>query len=128
MDWTSRLDAFTMMQLGAAIAEHLPLQLADDAHMVQILDEVPGWIGDGGKHSEADTTDYTGYLGICYKSRTFYMTLLEEFRDSNHPVSTFLGRCGKIMKGLQYKSPTVHPFFLLLFSYNSQAKLKSIPL
>ena len=44
--WTSRFDSFAMMQLGAAIAEDLPLLLAPDKHGIKILDELPGWVGD----------------------------------------------------------------------------------
>ncbi|KAM3421503.1 hypothetical protein BST61_g1895 [Cercospora zeina] len=50
------------MALGAAIAEHLPFQLANDTHKVRIPDEIPGWIGDGGEHPEDDTT--VGEIGL----------------------------------------------------------------
>ncbi|CAK1359758.1 unnamed protein product [Cercospora beticola] len=60
--WTSRLDAFTMMQLGAAISEHLPLQLANNTHIIRILDEVPGWVGDSSEQPEDDTA--VGKIGL----------------------------------------------------------------
>lgn len=60
--WTSRLDAFTMMQIGAAISEHLPLQLANNTHIIRILDEVPGWVGDSSEQPEDDTA--VGKVGL----------------------------------------------------------------
>jgi len=44
--WTSALNFFTVMQMGAAAAEHLPLSAGSKADKVKVLDEVPGWIGD----------------------------------------------------------------------------------
>ncbi|KAL9064636.1 MAG: hypothetical protein Q9157_007761 [Trypethelium eluteriae] len=43
--WTSQLDSFAMMRVGAAIAEDLPLMAASNADNVRVLDEKPGWIG-----------------------------------------------------------------------------------
>ncbi|PPJ60629.1 hypothetical protein CBER1_03664 [Cercospora berteroae] len=60
--WTSRLDAFTMMQLGAAISEYLPLQLANNTRIIRILDEVPGWVGDSSEQPEDDAA--VGRIGL----------------------------------------------------------------
>lgn len=44
--WTNRLDSLAMMQLGAAVADRLPLVVIEDSRPVKVLDETPGWIGD----------------------------------------------------------------------------------
>ncbi len=49
--WTWRLDAFTMVRIGAALSERFPLRVAYDLDQIRELDELPGWMG------EALTTD-----------------------------------------------------------------------
>ena len=44
--WTSALESFAMMRIGAAVADHLPLMVGFEADEVKVLDETPGWIGD----------------------------------------------------------------------------------
>ncbi|KAI4592006.1 hypothetical protein KJ359_011953 [Pestalotiopsis sp. 9143b] len=61
--WTEQLDSFAMMRLGAAMADGLPLQVANKAERISILDETPGCIGDatGGEGT-------VGELGIGAKT------------------------------------------------------------
>lgn len=61
--WTEQLDSFAMMRLGAAMADDLPLQVANKAERISILDETPGCIGDttGGEGT-------VGELGIGAKT------------------------------------------------------------
>jgi hypothetical protein len=49
--WTSTLDSFAMMRLGAAMADRLPLLLGVDDE-VSVLDETQGWIGDAAPEAE----------------------------------------------------------------------------
>lgn len=51
--WSSQLDSFAMMRIGATMADKLPLRVASHAGDVRVLDEMPGWIGDatGGEGS-----------------------------------------------------------------------------
>ncbi|TKA69315.1 hypothetical protein B0A49_09449 [Cryomyces minteri] len=56
--WTNQLDSFTMMRLGAAIADKIPLMVGRRTDKIKALDEIPGWIGDVGKDEE------TGRLGL----------------------------------------------------------------
>jgi len=44
--WTGRLDSFTIMQVGATVAEHLPPYVVGDIDKLEILDETSGWLGD----------------------------------------------------------------------------------
>ena len=44
--WTTQLDAFAMMRIGAAISEEVPLKVVDDTKNVHILDRTPGYFGD----------------------------------------------------------------------------------
>jgi hypothetical protein len=44
--WTSNLDAFAMMRIGASMPDKLSLVYVRDSDKVAILDELPGWIGD----------------------------------------------------------------------------------
>ncbi|KAI5364563.1 Putative major facilitator, sugar transporter, major facilitator superfamily [Septoria linicola] len=67
--WTSRLDSFTMMQLGAAIADKLPLQLANNTDKIRILDETPGWVGDVQEHPDIDA------IGVCVTGSSGFLLL-----------------------------------------------------
>ena len=44
--WTAQLDAFAMMRLGAAMADHVPLMVGRRVDKVGALDWMPGWVGD----------------------------------------------------------------------------------
>ncbi|KAJ7051148.1 hypothetical protein C8F01DRAFT_1175969 [Mycena amicta] len=44
--WTSQLDSFAMMRIGASLSDKLPLVVVKSALSVKVLDEIPGWIGD----------------------------------------------------------------------------------
>lgn len=57
--WTSRLDAFTMMRMGAAMPDKLPMLVGRKQDEVKELDEIPGWVGDGAEDGEP-----VGRLGL----------------------------------------------------------------
>lgn len=44
--WTYSLDAFAMMRIGAAANERIPLDVGFEKKTIQVLDEMPGIIGD----------------------------------------------------------------------------------
>jgi hypothetical protein len=44
--WTSQLDAFAMMRIGAAMHEKLPFRVDPEFDEVRVLDETSGFIGD----------------------------------------------------------------------------------
>lgn len=44
--WTTIFNAFAMMRIGAAIAEHVPLLVAKKEDKIPVPDQTPGWIGD----------------------------------------------------------------------------------
>ncbi|KAF2098316.1 hypothetical protein NA57DRAFT_77105 [Rhizodiscina lignyota] len=46
--WTSKLDAWAMMRIGAEMSDKFPLAVANNVDGVKELDEMPGWIGDDG--------------------------------------------------------------------------------
>lgn len=55
--WTELLDAFSMLRLGSSISAHVPLKVSVNDDEVQVLDELPGWVGSdsngpGGKQGE----------------------------------------------------------------------------
>lgn len=54
--WTEQLDSLAMMRLGAAMADQLPLRVAKKSERIEILDRVPGGIGDatGGEGTVGD--------------------------------------------------------------------------
>lgn len=56
--WTTTFNAFAMMRIGAAIAEHVPLLIGKKEGKISVLDQTPGWIGD----SEPDAE--IGRLGL----------------------------------------------------------------
>ncbi|KAK4554813.1 hypothetical protein LTR86_007961 [Recurvomyces mirabilis] len=44
--WTSQLDAFAMMRVGAAVGSHVPFMVGRKQNQIAVLDRLPGWIGD----------------------------------------------------------------------------------
>ncbi|KAJ5317150.1 hypothetical protein N7508_001658 [Penicillium antarcticum] len=57
--WTPQLDAFTMMRMGASVADKVPLQIGREQGKIKALDEIPGWIGD-----YSETSEEVGKLGL----------------------------------------------------------------
>lgn len=45
--WTSSLNAFSMLRLGGTISEYDPLKVSVEDDKIRVLDELPGWVGDG---------------------------------------------------------------------------------
>lgn len=45
--WTNQLDAFAMMRVGAATNEHMDLNVGFETDAIDMLDEMPGFVGDG---------------------------------------------------------------------------------
>jgi len=51
--WTTQLNAITMICVGIALTEQMPLLPPKDVEEAGILDEMPGWFGDAtGGHSK----------------------------------------------------------------------------
>lgn len=55
--WTDSMDGFAMMRVGASIADKVPLLVTYKRDEVNVLDELPGWIGgtDVAKIDEANS-------------------------------------------------------------------------
>lgn len=68
--WTSQLDSFAMMRLGATLAGHEPL-LVGKASEVEILDDTPGWIGDTQESLEQAGQLGLGAMGPIHRDRRF---------------------------------------------------------
>ncbi|KUJ08929.1 uncharacterized protein LY89DRAFT_788365 [Mollisia scopiformis] len=62
--WTNQLDAFAMMQIGAAMSDKISLMVMTRQSHTNILDEAPGWIGD-----VADEHEKVGRLGLGARRR-----------------------------------------------------------
>lgn len=45
--WTTSLNAFAMMRLGASVADQMPLMIGRRVDDIKELDHIPGRIGDG---------------------------------------------------------------------------------
>lgn len=58
--WTRTLDAFAMMRIGSAVAEHVPLLAGRDVNKLDVLDVIPGRIGDGAGDDEDGAGDGDG--------------------------------------------------------------------
>ncbi|KAL4789840.1 hypothetical protein BDV19DRAFT_373524 [Aspergillus venezuelensis] len=56
--WTSTLDSFSMMRMGADILPDLPMHLSIGTHNVDVLDSAPGFVGD------AAPGETVGKLGV----------------------------------------------------------------
>ncbi|KAL4955506.1 hypothetical protein BDW69DRAFT_160697 [Aspergillus filifer] len=56
--WTSTLDSFAMMRMGADILPELPMHLSIGTHKVEVLDSAPGFVGD------AAQGERVGKLGV----------------------------------------------------------------
>lgn len=50
--WTTQLDSFAMMRIGAAMAEKLPLTVGQNKNTIKSLDKNPGWVGDISEEKE----------------------------------------------------------------------------
>ena len=70
--WTTTLDSFAMLRIGASIPEKVPLLATNNAECIKSLDETPGWIGNeaegnigqlclGGQRPLKNTKRYTSY-------------------------------------------------------------------
>lgn len=60
--WTSSLDAYAMLRIGAELGpDAIPFLAVKDPDVVVELDELPGWVGD-----VANTEEKTGVLGLGY--------------------------------------------------------------
>jgi hypothetical protein len=70
--WTSTLDSFAMLRIGASISEKVPLLATNHAERIKALDEIPDWIGNeaegkigrlclGGRRPLNKTEFYAGY-------------------------------------------------------------------
>ena len=57
--WTSTLDSFAIMRMGAAVADELPLLISKDMDKIDALDELPGCIGD-----RTEDRNAVGQLGL----------------------------------------------------------------
>lgn len=86
--WTSSLDAFAMLRIGAAIADELPFRYARNSRLVQVLDHTPGYIGEA-EDGHADV----GKLALG-SSRALSMRALESYEDSG-PEWQFWRRRGR---------------------------------
>lgn len=49
--WTKTLDAFAMMRIGATVGEDLRLRAGKEKRL-NVLDEIPGWVGDAQPESD----------------------------------------------------------------------------
>jgi hypothetical protein len=57
--WTASLDSFTMMSIGGTIADSIPLKIAQNRDTIEVLDKLPGWIGD-----ETNDSESAGRIGL----------------------------------------------------------------
>ncbi|KAK6815506.1 hypothetical protein RU639_008736 [Aspergillus parasiticus] len=57
--WTGSLDSWAMMRIGGAIADRVPLKIAENTDKMEFLDEIPGWIGD-----KNDGNESVGIIGL----------------------------------------------------------------
>ncbi|KAJ5318747.1 uncharacterized protein N7506_011451 [Penicillium brevicompactum] len=60
--WTSQLDSFAMMRIGATLGDKVPLLMKTDKTDIKILDELPGWIGDNSQEDDPAGTLALGGL------------------------------------------------------------------
>ena len=60
--WTNQLDSFAMMRIGAAIGDRVPLRLGRRVENIDVLDDIPGWVGDSEPGAEI------GELGVGARS------------------------------------------------------------
>lgn len=87
--WTTRLDAFTMLRMGAAIPDRLPLWIGKRQSAVSALNEIPGWVGDATGEGErvarlglgADSALDKQRRYLCYLSDFEYMSETERMRS-----------------------------------------------
>lgn len=69
--WTSRLDAFAMIRIGAAMPDRLPLSIGRNADAITELDDNPGWAGDAAEDDEFVRRLGLGAPGIIHRKRRY---------------------------------------------------------
>lgn len=80
--WTTQLDAFAMMRLGAAVADRVPLLLSRKRDEVAALDQLPGCVGD------CDPGAEIGSLGVGAKATLRKGRRFRCYEGDDEPVST----------------------------------------
>lgn len=73
--WTSSLDAFALMRIGAAIGEPLQLQLTNDTRSMRVLDTRSGYVGDAAPDSSV------GVLSLGARARLRRKRKYRGFKD-----------------------------------------------
>ena len=58
--WRNTLNAFALMRLGGSISEYIPLKYALDDDDVDVLDKIPGWVGNGVLDESGNNEDDCG--------------------------------------------------------------------
>lgn len=81
--WTAQLDSFAMLRLGAAIGERMPLLVGRRTNRIDVLDKLPGWVGD-----EADIESPIGKLCLGAKRAVTSERRYESYQSDNEPLSS----------------------------------------
>ena len=74
--WTKQLDAFTLLRMGAALGDRVPLLVGLRTNKIKTLDELPGWIGDAAEEHED-----VGRLGVGASRRIDKKRVYECYKD-----------------------------------------------
>lgn len=80
--WTSQFDAFAMLRLGSALSENVPLLLSRDNNKISVLDELPGWVGDGSLDS------HVGALIVGAESRLKERKRFTSYENEVEPLTS----------------------------------------
>lgn len=80
--WTSHLDSFAMMRIGAAVGDRVPLLVGEHVDKIAVLDEIPGWVGD-----ETGADEEVGRLGLGAKRRLDGIRPYVCYTGDNEPLT-----------------------------------------
>lgn len=69
--WTDTLDAFSMMRIGSALSDRIPLMMFRDIFFVSALDEIPGRMGEAAGSGEIGKLELGGTQAIQGRKRRY---------------------------------------------------------
>lgn len=108
--WTSQLNSFAMIRIGASIADKVPLKFVNNVDNVRLLDHISGTMG--GEPSDTDNVDDLKLGGLKRLSReTLYssidrvLTLEEKRIVERTPYTHYWGKDGVLRSRAERTDP-----------------------
>lgn len=82
--WTELLDAFSMLRLGSLVSAHVPLKISVADDEIEVLDELPGWVGSDTNAPEGEQGGHAIELGDqgVWRERQSMRLIMEKLQEN----------------------------------------------